>query len=71
VGSKENSIQIDGQLLDAAQKALGTATARETVELALHELLRTRARAAEVVALATMEDLDLADPEIMARAWRS
>lgn len=38
------NIEIDDDLLDAAREAAGTTTKRETVEVALRELARRRAR---------------------------
>lgn len=69
--SRKTSVEIDEQLLAAAQRILATRTIRETIEAAFRELVRAQARRDEVSALTTMEGLDLADPEIMARAWRA
>ena len=44
---------------------------KDTVEAALREVARVEARRLEVEALSRMNGLDLADPEIMAGAWRS
>lgn len=70
MGCRKTSVRIDEELLSAAREALGTDTIRETIDRALREVLRARARAAEVRALATMEGLDLADADVMAGAWR-
>jgi Arc/MetJ family transcription regulator len=67
----KTSVAIDTELLDRAKELLGTTTVRETVHLALLELLKNRARQDEVAALAAMDGLDLADSEIMSGAWRS
>jgi Arc/MetJ family transcription regulator len=64
-------VEIDEQLLAAAQKILGTKTIKDTIEAALNEVARAEARRQEVEALAGMKGLDLANPEIMSRAWRS
>lgn len=69
--SRKTSVEIDEQLLAAAQRILATRTIRETIEAAFRELVRAQARRDEVSALTTMEGLDLADPEIMAGAWRA
>ena len=69
--SRKTSVEIDEQQLAAAQRILATRTIRETIEAAFRELVRAQARRDEVSALRTMEGLDLADPEIMAGAWRA
>ena len=71
MSTKKTSILIDEELLEAAGKALGTETMRDTVEQALREVLRSQARAAEVEALSEMDGLDLADPDVMSKTWRS
>ena len=68
---RKTSLAIDETLFSAAQRTLGTATLRETVEEAFREVLRAEARREEVRILSTMEGLDLADSEIMSGAWRS
>jgi Arc/MetJ family transcription regulator len=70
VSSRKTSIAIDEQLLEAARKALETKTVRETVEKALLEVVRARARRLEVAALTRMDGTDLADPKVMKGAWR-
>ena len=67
---RKTSVAVDEQLLEAVQDELGTRTVRETIDMALREVLRNRARRAEVAALTTMEGMDLADEEAMAGAWR-
>ena len=67
----KTSVAIETELLDRAKELLGTTTVRETIHLALLEVLKNRARQDEVAALAAMEGLDLADPEVMSGAWRS
>ena len=67
----KTSVAIDTELLDRAKELLGTTTVRETIHLALLEVLKNRARHDEVAALAAMEGLDLADAEVMSGAWRS
>jgi Arc/MetJ family transcription regulator len=68
---RKTSLEIDESLFAAAQRTLGTGTLRETVEEAFREVLRAEARREEVRVLSSMEGLDLADPEIMSKAWRS
>jgi Arc/MetJ family transcription regulator len=66
----KTSVAIDTELLERAKKLLGTSTVRETIHLALLEVLQNRARHDEVAALSAMEGLDLADDEVMSGAWR-
>jgi Arc/MetJ family transcription regulator len=70
MSSRKTSVEINQQLLEAAQRILSTATIKDTIEEAFREVLRAQARREEVVALATMRGMDLADPEVMAGAWR-
>jgi Arc/MetJ family transcription regulator len=64
-------IDIDDQLLEAAQTELGTATKKDTVNEALRYVAQRRARARAV-----LDDpfflggSDLADPEVMRGARR-
>lgn len=67
----KTSVEIDRDLLERVRKVLATKTVKDTIQEAFREVLRIRARREEVAALSAMEGLDLADPEIMARAWRS
>jgi Arc/MetJ family transcription regulator len=63
-------IDIDEGLLGQAQEVLGTTTKKDTVHAAMREVVR---RAAVAKFLEMGHDgafKDLADPEIMARAWR-
>jgi Arc/MetJ family transcription regulator len=70
MSTRKTSVTIDEQLLEAARKVLSTRTVRDTIEGALREVLRVRARREEVEALSTLEGMDLDDDEIMAGAWR-
>ena len=71
MGTRKTSVEIDEELLDVARRVLETTTVKDTVEAALREVARVEARRLEVEALSRMSGLDLADPEIMAGAWRS
>ncbi len=71
MGARKTSVAIDEELLAAAKTALNTNTVRATIEQALLEVLRTRARREEVQALRSMNGIDLADPVVMANAWRN
>jgi Arc/MetJ family transcription regulator len=68
---RKTSVEINEELLAAVQQVLSTATLKETIEEAFREVLRVEARREEVEALSTMRGLDLADPEVMSKAWRS
>lgn len=68
MGIRKTSVEINESLLAAVKRVLATKTVRETIEKAFLEILRAQARREEVEALAG--GTDLADPEIMARAWR-
>ena len=70
MAATKTSVVIDTKLLERAKKLLGTATVRETIHIALLEVLRNRARYDEVAALSAMKGLDLADDEVMSGAWR-
>jgi Arc/MetJ family transcription regulator len=71
MGTRKTSVEIDEELLEAAKRILETTTVKDTVEEAFREVARVEARRQEVETLTLMEELDLADPEIMAGAWRS
>jgi Arc/MetJ family transcription regulator len=71
MSTRKTSVEINDELLRAVKQALATTTVRETIEKAFLEILRARARREEVEALSTMSGMDLADPEIMAGAWRA
>jgi len=71
MGVRKTSVEINEELLSAAQQALSTTTIKDTIEEALREVLRAKARRAEVTALSTMQGMDLADPVVMSGAWRS
>lgn len=68
---KKTSVVIDDSLLEQAQDLLGTRSIRDTIDTALREIVRNEARRQEIAALSEMDGLDLANEEIMARAWRS
>lgn len=66
-------VDIDDELLGDAQAALGTETYKETVNQALASVARQRRvplrDTPEVIAAFAEATVDLADPEIMRRAW--
>jgi Arc/MetJ family transcription regulator len=64
-------IEIDDALLAEAREILGASSQRETIALALDEIVR-RQRGQDFVALLKSGAFDdLANPEIMAGAWRT
>ncbi len=67
---RKTSVEINEELLAAVKRLLATRTVKETIEKAFIEVLRAQARQEEVEALSTMRGMDLADPDIMAGAWR-
>jgi Arc/MetJ family transcription regulator len=71
MGTRKTSVEINEELLAAARRILDTKTLKDTIEGALREVVSAEARRLEVEALTRMEGLDLADPEVMAGAWRS
>ena len=71
MGVRKTSVEIDEELLEAARRILDTTTVKDTVEEAFREVARVEARRREVESLTRMDGLDLADPKIMAGAWRS
>ena len=70
MGIRKTSVEINEELLSVAQRVLSTTTIKDTIEEALREVVRARARREEVEALSAMRGMDLADPVVMARAWR-
>jgi hypothetical protein len=68
---RKTSVEINEELLSEAKGVLATTTIKETIEAARLEVLQAEARRQEIEALSTMRDMDLADDEVMARAWRT
>ena len=65
------TIDIDENLFQEARRLLGTSSVEETVNAALRKVLSTDARQQEVRVLAETDGLELANPEVMVKAWRS
>ncbi len=63
-------VDIDDALLDEATEILGAATMKEAVNRSLEEVVLAARRRRHADRLALMDNLDLDDPEVMARAWR-
>lgn len=68
---RKTSVEIDDRLVTEARRVLGTSSIKETIDRALREILRRDARREEIRALAAMDGLDLANENVMAKAWRS
>ena len=68
---RKTTVDIDENLLEQARRVLGTSSVGETIEGALREVLRGDARRQEIRALAEMDGLDLANKDVIAKAWRS
>ncbi|MGH3813196.1 MAG: type II toxin-antitoxin system VapB family antitoxin [Pseudonocardiaceae bacterium] len=63
-------IDLDDELLAQAAELLGTTTKKDTVNRALSEYVKYRLRMSFGERLASGGLPDLADPDVMARAWR-
>lgn len=63
-------VDIDDALLDEATEILGASTMKEAVNRSLEEVVLAARRRRHAARLSTLRDLDLADPEVMAGAWR-
>ncbi len=68
---RKTTVDIDENLLEQARRVLGTSSLEETIDAALREVLRGDARRQEIKALAEMDGLDLANKDVIAKAWRS
>lgn len=68
---RKTSVEIDEELMAEAQRILSTDTIKDTIHEAFMALVRDEALKADIEALRRLEGMDLADPEIMAGAWRS
>ena len=67
----KTGIDIDDRLIEQARNLLGTKSINETVDRALLEVVRNKARREEIRALVEMDGLDLSDEQVMAEAWCS
>jgi Arc/MetJ family transcription regulator len=63
-------IDVDEDMLTAAQVALGTKTKKETVNAALRAVTALAARRRDLQRLASGGLPDLEDPEVMRAAWQ-
>lgn len=67
---RKTTVHIDDELVARVRILLGTSSIKETIHQALLEVERSDARRQEIRALIEMDGIDLADKEVMARAWR-
>lgn len=63
-------VDIDGNALDRAQRILGAATMKDTVNRALQEVIDLDRRRRFLDRIVTSDGVDLDDDEVMDRAWR-
>jgi len=66
---RKTSVDIGERLMGKAKALLGTMSIKETIKATLQEIVRMDARRQEIRALARMDGLDLADAEVMGKAW--
>lgn len=67
---RKTSFAIDTAKVAAAKEILGTRTLTDTVDAALSEVVKLRGRERLIELLSDPSTSDLADPEVMAGAWR-
>ncbi len=63
-------IDLDQKLLAQAAEVLGTKTKKDTVNEALRRVVQDEIRRSHLAELAGGALPDLADPDVMATAWR-
>ena len=66
---RKTTLAIDESLVERARSILGTRGIKDTVDRALEDVIAADARRALVRRFETQDGLDLADEEIMRRAW--
>ncbi len=67
---RKTTLTIDDEKIAQAREILGTAGITDTIDAALRETIRRAAAERLIDRMATIQGLDLADPEVMADAWR-
>lgn len=67
---RKTSFEIDTDKVAAAKEILGTKGLTDTVDAALDEIVKRRGRKRLIELLSDPSTSDLADPEVMAGAWR-
>ena len=64
------TVVLDTKKLAKVQRVLGTTGIKETIERAFDEILAVEIRKRHVERLIKQEGIDLAKPDVMAKAWR-
>lgn len=67
---RKTTLSIDDDKIARAREILGTTGITDTIDAALRETIRRAAAERLIERMATMDGLDLGDPEVMADAWR-
>jgi Arc/MetJ family transcription regulator len=67
---RRTTVSIDDDKIAHAREILGTTGIADTIDAALRETIRRAAVERLIERMATMEGLDLGDPEVMAGEWR-
>ena len=70
VGMVKRLVDIDDDALDRAQRILGAATMKDTVNRALQEVIDLDRRRRFLDRIVASDGVDLDDDEAMDRAWR-
>jgi hypothetical protein len=66
----KTTIVLDQKKLSRVRRVLGTTGIKETVDRAFDEILAIELRKRAVARLIKLDGIDLANPAVMARAWR-
>jgi hypothetical protein len=67
---RKTSFEVDFEKVAVAKQLLGTTSLTETVDAAFDEIIAISNRRDLLTILFESDTLDLADNEIMSRAWR-
>ena len=67
---RKTTLSIDDEKIARAREILGTTGITDTIDAALRETIRRAAAERVIERMATMDGLDLGDPEVMADVWR-
>ncbi len=67
---RKTTLSIDDEKIAQAREILGTAGITDTIDAALRDTIRRAAAERLIARMATLDGLDLGDPEAMADAWR-
>ena len=67
---RKTSFEVDFAKVERAKKLLGTTTLTDTVDAALDQVIAQQRRSDLVTLLFENKGVELANPEVMADAWR-